>query len=102
MLSFLKNRVPMDGVATEMTPRGEAGYDIIATARLHDEELNATAVIECLLSLPGTPYSKTKITTYYPGKKKFLTHYHLQKIVYQWVKSLKCGMKTECVAAYKT
>ncbi|XP_075226912.1 uncharacterized protein LOC142327600 [Lycorma delicatula] len=64
----IEQRVPMDGVSTKMTPRGEAGYDITATARLHDEELNTTAVIECLVSLPGTPYTKTKTMTYYPGR----------------------------------
>ncbi|XP_039288149.1 uncharacterized protein LOC111047265 isoform X1 [Nilaparvata lugens] len=63
-------RIPMEGVNAETTRRQEAGegYDITATARLHDEELNTTAVIECLVLLPGTPYSRKKSMVYYPGR----------------------------------
>ncbi|XP_075227710.1 uncharacterized protein LOC142328097 isoform X2 [Lycorma delicatula] len=61
------NKRPMNGVTLDSRQR-DGAYDVAASTRLQDEELNTTAVIDCELLIPGTDYQKRKTITYHPGQ----------------------------------
>ncbi|RZF43638.1 hypothetical protein LSTR_LSTR009235, partial [Laodelphax striatellus] len=56
----------MDDVTYDSRQRNGA-YDVAASTRLQDEELNTTATINCELTIPGTEYHRKKSIVYHPG-----------------------------------